>query len=81
LPWRYGANKTPPFHDFPIAKGETKTIAHLSIVEGLSLLSLDWRIYNCKLGNEKKRLNQSAHSEFPPQTYKSYWQFKNKEVL
>jgi hypothetical protein len=47
-------NKTPPFLHFPIAKGGTKTIAQLSIAEGLNFRSLDRRIYDCKLRNEKK---------------------------
>jgi hypothetical protein len=34
---RNGVKKTPPFHHFPIAKGGTKAIAHLSIAEGVSL--------------------------------------------
>jgi hypothetical protein len=33
--WRKGVNKTPPFHHFPIANGSTKTIAHLSVEEGV----------------------------------------------
>ena len=52
-PWCNGVNKTPPFLHFPIAKGGTKTIAHLLIAEGLSFRSLDRRIYDCKLRNEK----------------------------
>jgi hypothetical protein len=32
-PWRNGGNKTPPFLHFPIAKGRTRTIAHLPIVQ------------------------------------------------
>jgi hypothetical protein len=51
--WRNGVNKIPPLLHFPIAKGGTKTIAHLPITEGLSFPSLDMRIYNCKLRNEK----------------------------
>jgi hypothetical protein len=31
-----GVNKTPQFLLFPMAKGRTKTIAHLSIAEGSS---------------------------------------------
>jgi hypothetical protein len=38
---------------FPIAKGKTKTIAHLSLVEGPSLRNLERRIYDGKLRNEK----------------------------
>jgi hypothetical protein len=48
-----GVNKTPQFLHFPIAKGETMTIAHLPILERLSFRSLDSRIYDCKLRNEK----------------------------
>jgi hypothetical protein len=55
-----GVNKMPQFFLFSIAKGGTKTIAHLSIVEGSSLLNLKRRIYNCKLWNEKERFNPSA---------------------
>jgi hypothetical protein len=51
---RNGVKKTPPFLHFPIAKGGTKTIGHLSIAEGLSFLSLDRCIYDWKLLNEKK---------------------------
>jgi hypothetical protein len=50
---RNGVNKTLPFLYFPIAKGGTKTISHLSIAEGLSFRSLDRCIYDCKLRNEK----------------------------
>jgi hypothetical protein len=42
-----------PFLYFPIVKGGTKTIVHLSIAEGLSFRSLDRCIYDCKLRNEK----------------------------
>ncbi len=48
-----GVNKTLPFLYFPIAKGGKKTIAHLSIAEGLSFRSLDRCICDCKLRNEK----------------------------
>jgi hypothetical protein len=34
--WHNGVNKAPTFLNFPIAKGGKKTIAHLSIAEGLS---------------------------------------------
>ncbi len=51
--FRSSVNKTLPFLYFPIVKGGTKTIAHLSIAEGLSFWSLDRCIYNCKLRNEK----------------------------
>jgi hypothetical protein len=51
---RNAVNKMPPFLHFPIAKGGTKTIAHLSIAEGLSFGSLDgaFTIVNC--GMKKK---------------------------
>jgi hypothetical protein len=64
-PWRNGVNKTLPFLHFPIAKGGTKTIAHLPIAEGSSFLCFDRRNYNCKLRNGKKDC-----SEFSPQTSK-----------
>jgi hypothetical protein len=51
-------HKTSQFLHFPIAKGGTKTIAHLSIVEGLTFRSLDRRIYDCQLRKEKKDLIQ-----------------------
>ncbi len=54
---RNGVNKMPQFLLFSGAKGGTKTIAHLSIAEGESFWSLDRRIYNCKLQNEKKNLS------------------------
>jgi hypothetical protein len=54
-----GVNKTPQFLLFSMAKGGTKTIAHLSIAEGSSFFSLDRSIYDCKLRNEK-RFNPSA---------------------
>jgi hypothetical protein len=57
---RNGVNKTPQFLFFSMAKGGTKTIAHLSIAEGSSFLSLDRRIYDCKLRNERKRFYPSA---------------------
>jgi hypothetical protein len=49
MPWGNGVNKTPPFFHFTIAKGGTRTIAHLPISEGLSFRSLDRCIYACKL--------------------------------
>jgi hypothetical protein len=55
-PWGNGFNKTATFLNFPIAKGGTRTIAHLLIAEGWSFRSLDRRIYDCKLRNEKKGL-------------------------
>ncbi len=43
--WRNGVNKIPLLLHFPpIAKGGTKTIAHLPITEGLSFPSLYMRI-------------------------------------
>jgi hypothetical protein len=59
-----GVKKNPQFILFSIAKGGTKTIAHLSIVEGSSFLNLKRRIYNSKLWNEKERFNQSAQLIF-----------------
>jgi hypothetical protein len=53
-----GVNKTPQFLLFSMANGGTKTIAHLSIAEGLSFVNLDRRIYDCKLRNGKKYLIQ-----------------------
>jgi hypothetical protein len=46
--------KTPPFLHFPIAKGGTKTIAQLSIAEGLNFRSLDRHIYVVNCGMKKK---------------------------
>ncbi len=65
-----------------MAKGVTKTIAQMSIAEGSSFWSLDRRIYDCKLRNEKKRFNPSGN-EYSPQLSKLLcnWQFKNKEAL
>jgi hypothetical protein len=57
---RNGVNKTPQFLLFSMANGGIKTIAHLSIAEGSSFLSLDRLIYDCKLRNERKRFNPSA---------------------
>jgi hypothetical protein len=51
---RNGVNKMPQFLIFSMAKGGTKTIAHLSIAEGSSFLSLVRHNYDCKLRNEKK---------------------------
>jgi hypothetical protein len=50
----------PQFHLFSLAKGGTKTIAHLSIAEGSSFWSLDRRIYDSKLRNERKTFNPNA---------------------
>ena len=55
-----GVKKTPQFLLFSQAKGGTKTIALLSIAEGSSFLSLDRRIYDCKLRNERKTFNPNA---------------------
>jgi hypothetical protein len=44
--------KTPQFLLFSMAKGGTKTIAHLSLEEESSFSSLDRPIYDCKLRNE-----------------------------
>ncbi len=67
---------------FSMAKGGTKTIARLSIVEGSSFSSLDRGIYDCKLRNEKKKLIQ-VPNEYSPQLSKLLynWQVKNKEAL
>jgi hypothetical protein len=48
-----GVNKMPQFLLYSIAKGGTKIIAHLSIVEGSCFSSLYRHIYDCKLRNEK----------------------------
>ncbi len=65
-----------------MANGGTKTIAHLSIAEGSSFLSLDRRIYDCKLYIKKKDLIQ-VRNEYSPQLSKllNNLQLKNKEVL
>jgi hypothetical protein len=42
------------FFIFQLLKVETKTIAHLLFVEGLSFQNLNRCIQNCKLRNEKK---------------------------
>ena len=42
-----------PFLYFPIAKGGTKTIAHLSLAKGLSFRSLDRCIYDGNCGVKK----------------------------
>ncbi len=51
-------NKKPQFPLFSIAKGGTKTIAHMSSAEESSFWSLNRRIYICKLQNENKDLIQ-----------------------
>jgi hypothetical protein len=48
------------FFIFRLPKAEQGPFAHLRIAEGLSFQSLDRRIYDCKLRNEKKRFNPSA---------------------
>jgi hypothetical protein len=57
---RNGVKKTPQFLLFSQAKGGTKTIALLSIAEGLSFKSLDRLINVCKLRNERKTFNPNA---------------------
>ena len=57
---RNGVKKRLNFFFFSQAKGGTKTIALLSIAEGSSFLSLDRRIYDCKLRNERKTCNPNA---------------------
>jgi hypothetical protein len=57
---RSGVNKTSQFILFSMAKGGTKTIAHLSIVEGSSFLSIDRSTYACKLRNEKKKRKKTG---------------------
>ncbi len=51
---RNGVNKMPQFLLLSTAKGGTKK--HLSIAEGSSFWSLDRRIYDCKLRNEKNKI-------------------------
>ncbi len=61
-PWCNGVNKTPPLFHFTIAKGGTRTIAHLPISEALSFRSLDRRIYDCKLMRNPLHFDvKSAH--------------------
>jgi hypothetical protein len=57
------------FFIFHLPKVGTKTIAILSIVEGLSFWSFDRLIYGCKLWNEKQNLIQ-VRNEFPQPTSK-----------
>jgi hypothetical protein len=57
---RNDVKKTPQFLLFSQARGGTKTIAHLSIVEGSNFWSLDRHIYECKLRNERKTFNPNA---------------------
>jgi hypothetical protein len=66
-----------------MAKGGTKTIAHLSIAEGSSFWSLDRRIYDCKLHNEKKKHLIQVRNIYSPQLSKLLYncKFKNKEAL
>jgi hypothetical protein len=77
-----GVNKMPQFLLFSMAKGGTKTIAHLSIAEGSSFWSLDRLIYDCKLRNERKT-SIPVSNEYSPQLSKLLynWQLKNKEAL
>ncbi len=44
-----------------MAKSGTKTIAHLSIADGLSFLSIDRIIYDSNLRNEKNRYSKCAN--------------------
>ncbi len=78
---RNGVNKTLSFF-FSTSKGRIKTIARLSIGEGWIFWSLDRRIYNCKLWNEKKYLIQ-MHNEYSLEISKLLHngQSKNKEAL
>ncbi len=69
-PWRNGVIKTPPFLHFPNAQGGTKTISPLSIAEGLSFRSLDRRIYDYILRNEKKPDFIRVGNEVSPLTSK-----------
>jgi hypothetical protein len=57
---RNGIKKTPQFLLFSMAKGGTKTIALLPIAEGSSFWSLEKRIYDGKLLNEKKTFSPST---------------------
>jgi hypothetical protein len=76
-----GVKKTPQFFMFSMAKGRIKTIAHLSVVEVSSFLSLDRHIYDCKLQNEKKNLIQ-VRNEYSPQLSKLLYicKLKNKKA-
>jgi hypothetical protein len=71
-----GVKKTPQFLLFSLAKGGTKTIAHLSITEGSSFWSLDRCIY-------MYMYNGKLRNEYSPQLSKLLynWQVKNKEAL
>jgi hypothetical protein len=79
---RNSINKTPQFLLFSMVKGGTKAIAYLTIAEGSSFRSLDRRIYDCKLRNEKKDLIQ-VRNKYSPQLPKLLynWQVKNKGAL
>jgi hypothetical protein len=57
---RNGVNKMPQFLLFSMVKGGTKTIAHLSIPEGFTIV-------NCRM--KKKRFNQVGN-EYSPQLSK-----------
>jgi hypothetical protein len=77
-------SKTPQFLLFSMAKGGTKTIAHLSITEGSSFCSLDRRIYNCKKNcGMKKQDLIPVRNEYFLQLFKLLynWPLKNKEAL
>jgi hypothetical protein len=78
---RNGVNKTHQFLNFSNAKSGTKTITHLSFAEGSSFCSLDRRIYDCKLQNEKDII--PVHKKYFPQLSKLLynWQLRNKEAL
>jgi hypothetical protein len=54
------------FFIFRLPKAEQGLFAHLRIVEGLSFISLDSRIYYCKLRNEKKDLILLCSDFSPP---------------
>jgi hypothetical protein len=79
---RNGVNKTPQFLLFSMAKGGTKTIAHLSIAEGSSFEALKgaFTIVNCGM---KEKYLISVRNEYSPQLSKLLYncKLKNKEVL
>ncbi len=79
---RNGVSKTPSISSFFKCQRRRKTIAHLSIAEGRSFWSLDMRIYDCKLRNEKKHLIQVCN-DYSPQLSKLLYncKLKNKEAL
>ncbi len=49
------------FFIFQLPKAEERPLHTLQTAEGLSFWSLDRRIYNCKLQNEKKIYNPSVN--------------------